>query len=607
MNERGSTVSTQSSFRDAESFSRLHKTPIRTTIETAFYGNNVVRVTDLETIYRLAKDSPGVVELTGMPIHRPQELGLPKESNVLLFNDGTVVGRCAAARRIIGTPGVNTADLATVLREAVYSARRRTLYHGEAIVGLDEDFMVKANILIPSGFENNLLSWLLNFQFLNDEYRARYEKSRPLENDGDIFLFCDPDWTHPDYPMGLAVFSPEQNCAAVLGMRYFGEIKKGTLTLAWGAAARNGYASCHCGLKRYRRDDDAASSFVLAVFGLSGSGKSTITHAKHGGKYDITILHDDALVVNVHSKYAIALEPAYFDKVQDYPIGCEDNKYLLTMQNCGVTVDGEGRRIAVQEDVRNGNGRAVKSRFWSPDRVDRIDEPLSAICWLMKDATIPPILKLTNPSLAATMGATLATKRTSAEHLAPGVDPNALVIESYANPFRTYPLSVDYERFKKLIEDGVDCYILNTGDFMGKKIPPAVTLSLLEGIVDGTAQFAPFGGIPGMETVPLDEFPISFGDGYIVHLYNRMIDRLTFIRSREIEKSGVDRLPADAGDSLRTVAKSIFNMAKDASGIKPVADSNMEIAIRGRRIAEHARKFVSTSKKHMGIGVHRED
>lgn len=590
-------MSTKSCYSDAESFAKLHKTPIRTTIESVFYGNNVVRVPNTEMAYELAKNSPGTIELTGMPIYRTEDLGLPKGSNVLLFNDGAVVGRCAAARRIIGHPGVNTADLATILREAAYRARFRKLYHGEAIVGLDEDFMVKANLLIPEGFENNLLSWMINFQAINEEYKKRYENSREIASDGDIFVFADPEWSHPDYPLGLAVFSPEQNCAAILGMRYFGEIKKGTLTLAWGIAARNGYAACHGGLKRYRTKE-GGRSFVLAVFGLSGSGKSTITHAKHRDKYEITVLHDDALAVNVDGKYAIAMEPAYFDKVQDYPIGCEANKFLVTLQNCGATIDANGKRIVVPEDIRNGNGRAIKSRFWSPDRVDRINEPLSAICWLMKDPTLPPILRLTDPSLAATMGATLATKRTSAERLAPGVDPNLLVIESYANPFRTYPLSMDYKRFKKLIEDGVDCFVLNTGDFMGKKIPPQTTLSLLESIVDGTAKYLSFGGIPGMETIALEDFRIDFSDDvYITQLYNRFIDRLQFIRSRETEKGGMDRLPPDAAESLKNVAKNIFNMAKDSSGIKPVAESNVEIVIRGRRIAEHAKKLVNASRK----------
>ncbi|MCQ2444314.1 MAG: phosphoenolpyruvate carboxykinase (ATP) [Mailhella sp.] len=562
-------MSTQYGYKDPEIFAKLNKTPIRTTIESAFYGNNVEKIDDMHQIYNLAKNSPGTVELTGMPIHRAEELGLPEGANVLLFNDGAVYGRCAAARRIIGQPGVNTDELAGVLREAVYKARQRRFYHVEALVGLDEDFMVKAHLAISEGFENNMLSWMVNFQYFNEEYRKRYAESRLLENDGDIYVFCDPDWTHPDYPLGLALFSPEENCAAVLGMRYFGEIKKGTLTLAWGTAARNGYAACHGGLKRYKRKD--GSSYVLAPFGLSGSGKSTITHAKHDGRYEITVLHDDALAVNVEKKYAIAMEPAYFDKMADYPIGCDDNKYLLTMQNCGVTITDEGKLVAVTQDVRNGNGRAIKSRYWSPNRVDRIDEPLNAICWLMKDPTLPPVLRLTDPALAATMGATLATKRTSAERLAPGVDPNAIVIESYANPFRTYPLAMDYQRFKKLISDGVECYILNTGEFMGKKVTKNDTLGILEALVEGEAKFVPFGGIPGIEVLEWRDFVIDFNDdNYVVNLYNRMLDRLTFIRSRDIDKYGMDMLPADAHEAICSVIEHIHGMAKNPSMLKPI-------------------------------------
>lgn len=541
-------------FTDLESFKDLNSIPVRTTIETAFFGNNVVRVKDLCQAYALAKESPGAVELDGMPVLRPSELGLPEGANVLLFNDGAVFGRCAAARRIVGHPGVSVSDLSAIVREAVYNARTRTYYSAEAVIGLDEDFMVKASIMLPHGFENNLYSWMLNFQNMNAEYLGRYENSRRLPRDGDIKVFADPDWAHPDYPLGLAFFSPEQNCAAILGMRYFGEFKKGTLTLAWGAAARNGYASCHGGLKRYALKNGGREKYVLAVFGLSGSGKSTITHAKHNGKYDVTVLHDDAFIINVKEKYAIALEPAYFDKMQDYPIGCEDNKYLLTLQNCGVVMDARGKKIAVSEDIRNGNGRAVKSRFWSPDRIDRIDEPLNAICWLMKDQTLPPVLKLTGASLAAVMGATLATRRTSAERLAPGVDPDALVIESYANPFRTYPLAVDYIRFRSLFESGVECYILNTGAFMDNKVTPGVTLSGIETIVERRARFVPFGGIPGMEMLEVPGYAADFANwSYKQQIMKRMGDRLAFVKSRESEKGGMDALPPDAAETLQRI------------------------------------------------------
>lgn len=531
---------------------------VRATLTAPFFGNNVKLVKDVKEAYTLAKKSSGTVELTGMPIYKPEKLGLPKGANQLLFNDGTVVGRCSAARKIVGEPGCDLEHLLPIIREAVYLTRDRQMNLSEVVVGLEEDFMIKAHLLIPEGFENVSLSWMLNFQYITNEYKKRYKKSRKM-GEGDIYVFSDPDWTHPEFPYGLTFFDPKHNCAAILGMRYFGEHKKGTLTLAWGAAARNGYASCHGGMKRYNLGKGKdKKSFQAAVFGLSGSGKSTITHARHNDKYNITVLHDDAFIINVEDKYSIALEPAYFDKTQDYPMDCEDNKYIITQQNNGVIAKADGKLYSITEDIRNGNGRAVKSKLWSPNRVDRVDEPINAVFWLMKDPTIPPVIKLSGAALGSAMGATLATKRTSAERLAEGVDPNALVVEPYANPFRIYPLEMDYTRFKKLIEDGVDCYILNTGDFMGKKVKPADTLGIIEAIIEGNAQFTKWGNFSDIEIMYVDGFGADFNNfEYAEEFKKRMQDRINFIKSRETEKAGLDKLPADALEALENVIKQI--------------------------------------------------
>src|SRR5574344_1509489 len=523
----------------------------RATITAPFYGNNVEEIKSVSEAYKLAKDSNGTIELTGMPVYQPEKIGLPQGANKLLFNDGTVVGRCAAARKIVGEPNCDLKYLLPIIREAIYGTRNKLMYKTQVVVGLEEDFMVKAHLLIPEGFENIMYSWMLNFQYINEKYSEMYDKSKSI-NEGDIFVFSDPDWTHPDFPYGLTFFDPEHNCAAILGMRYFGEHKKGTLTLAWGAAARNGYASCHGGMKRYNLEN--RNSFQVAVFGLSGSGKSTITHAKHNNKYDITVLHDDAFIINVHDKYTIALEPAYFDKTQDYPIGCEDNKFILTQQNNGVIQSSDGKTYSVTGDIRNGNGRAVKSKLWSPNRVDRINEPINSVFWLMKDPTIPPVIKLSGASLASAMGATLATKRTSAERLAEGVDPNALVVETYAHPFRVYPLKVDYTRFKQLFEDGVECYILNTGEFMGKKVTPKDTLGVIESIVEGNAKFEQWGNLSDIQIMKLDGFEADLNNSeYKEEFKKRMSDRVNFIKSRETEKNGVDKLPSDALEALERV------------------------------------------------------
>lgn len=540
---------------------------VRATITAPFFGNNVKTIENVKQAYFLAKNSPGTVELTGMPVYKPEKSGLPKGANQLLFNDGETVGRCSAARKIVGEPNCDVDYLLPIIREAVYKTRYKTMYKTQVVVGLEEDFMIKAHLLIPQGYENNLLSWMLNFQYITKKYEKMYKNSRKI-NEGDIYVFSDPDWTHPEFPYGLTFFDPKHNCAAILGMRYFGEHKKGTLTLAWGAAARNGYASCHGGMKRYNFSGNNLGkskdkkSFQAAVFGLSGSGKSTITHAKHNGKYDITVLHDDAFIINVDKKYSIALEPAYFDKTQDYPIGCDDNKYIITQQNNGVIEGKDGKLYSITEDIRNGNGRAVKSKIWSPNRVDRVDEPIDAVFWLMKDPTIPPVIKLSgakeSSSLGSAMGATLATKRTSAERLAEGIDPNALVVEPYANPFRVYPLEMDYVRFKKLFEDGVDCYILNTGDFMGKKITPDTTLGIIEQIIESKACFTKWGNFSDVEIMFIDGYGADLNEfDYAQEFKKRMQDRINFIKSRESEKAGIDKLPTDALEALEKVVSQI--------------------------------------------------
>ena len=533
----------------------------RSIIEAAFYGNNVIKVNTLKEAYELAKNSPGTI-VTDMPVERGEEFGLEKDAKVLLFNDGSITGRYAAARRIAGEPGVDCDKLDKIVMDAIYDTRWKTMYHAEVYIGLDPEFMVKAHLLIPEGEENIMYSWMLNFQYMSDCYNKMYKNSKPIGNEPDIYIFSDPQWVGTDQTdvcdsKCLSYFNTATNCAAILGMKYFGEHKKGTLTIGWAIANRNGYASCHGGQKRYNLDN--GKSYVASVFGLSGSGKSTITHAKHGGKYDVTVLHDDAFIINSETGSSIALEPSYFDKTADYPTYCDDNKYLLTAQNCSATMDEEGKVVLVTEDIRNGNGRAIKSKLWSPNRVDKIEEPVNAIFWIMKDPTIPPIVKLKGAELASVMGATLATKRSSAERLAPGVDPNALVVEPYANPFRTYPLVNDYEKFRNLVADRhVDCYIINTGDFMGKKVQPKDTLGVIEAVVEGKANFKQWGPFEDIEIFEWEGFVPDLNDPeYVAQLKARMLDRVKFVESRDTVKGVFDKLPKEALEALQKFVNAI--------------------------------------------------
>lgn len=499
---------------------------LKTIVETAFYENQVISIKTLEEAYQLASNASGTVILD-MPVIHTKELGLPSYARVLLTNSGAVVGRTAKARRIYGLDSDEDERLLSIVRSAVYQAHSRKFYKADAIVGLDEEFMVRAHLMVPEEEINNLYSWLLNFQILDEEFKNRLKVSKRYDED-DIFVFFDPKWSHPDYPDGLAYFDTNHNCVAILGLNYFGELKKATLTLAWGTAARNGYVSCHGGLKIFQGKEE--NDYVASFFGLSGSGKSTLTHAKHNGKYDIKVLHDDAFIISEKDSSSIALEPAYFDKTNDYPTGHPEQDFFVTVQNCGVTLDDNGRKKLMTEDIRNGNGRTVKSRFATPNRVDHIEKPINAIFWIMKDDSLPPLIKINDPLMAATMGCTLMTKRSSAENIEGSKQ--SLVIEPFANPFRVYPLVEDYQKFRSLFASGVDCYIINTGFYMGNGIPKEVSLDIIEKIVDGNADFKAFGPIEGFEYLALEDYPVHrFDAKYKQLIRSRMQIRLNFLLS----------------------------------------------------------------------------
>ena len=532
--------------------SNPHLSQLKATIEPAFYSNNATEIPTLAEAYELASHAPNTTVLDAF-VANAKDLGLPEDAHILTVVDGSVVGRTAKARRILGNNPAEDAKIIPIIREEIYNSSFKPFIKGTAVVGLDEDFMVKAHITMPKEHINNLYSWLLNFQIFNDQYKRRYDASKQYD-ENDIFIFFDPTWRHPDYPDGLAFFDTKHNCAAILGMSYFGEIKKGTLTLAWATAARNNYVSCHGGLKIFRKE---GASYVASFFGLSGSGKSTLTHAKHDDKYDIEVLHDDAFVISVEDGSSVALEPSYFDKTNDYPAGHREQDYFVTVQNCGVTLDENGRKVLVTEDIRNGNGRTIKSRYSTPNRVDKIQEPIQSIFWIMKDDALPPLVKITDPRLASILGCTLMTKRSTAENTGAGANLDALVIEPYANPFRVYPLVEDYEKFKALFDKGVDCYIINTGDYLGKKVTKEVSLGVIETVVDGKAHFELFGGLPGMEYLPVEGYEVPDMNGeYAELIRDRMQFRLDYLKAFN-DANLEHQIPQDALESIKTIERFI--------------------------------------------------
>ncbi|MBN2289772.1 MAG: phosphoenolpyruvate carboxykinase (ATP) [Candidatus Glassbacteria bacterium] len=460
--------------------------PFRATIQTAFYANNVEHVTQAQS-YEMARRQPGVIELD-LPMYNPESFGIAANSPALLSCDGSVVGRTARARRVMSRTGeAERKKYLSVLREAVFRLGEKECITSTAIGGLTEEFMLKMRFLIPRRHAKNCFDWLTNFQAFEGGMVERYEKSKVLD-EPTILVVVDPEWRHPDYPDGLVIIDDTTSAIAILGLRYFGEMKKGTLTLIWRAAVRQNMVPCHGGI---REDTCNGKSRITANFGLSGSGKSALTNRKGG-----VIIHDDAFVIDLDNDLSMALEPNLFDKTDR---GWSEEMTLSYMNSGVVIVDD--KKIPLLNDVRNQNGRCIKSRDVLGTVADKTGKPHSVV-WLMKDSTLPPIVRLDNTILATAMGATLMTKRTAAENVSPE-EMKKLVFEPFANPFRCHALSTDCELFLKLFRSGTACYVFNTGGFWNNSdsdlidVPKELSLRLQQAIVADEIEFDPLKILPG--------------------------------------------------------------------------------------------------------------
>jgi len=523
--------------------------PWRAIMETALYANSV-RKTNMAELYSLALKQPEVI-MTDQAMYNPGQFGLPADAKVLISQDGGVIGRTARARLLTRTFSKPQSDkMKAILMEAVYQFNKRPGLHLEGIVGLHPDFMVKAHLISPESDAKNMLDWGMNFLPFMKPWSDAYPKSRNL-GEPDIIAFADPDWSNPEYPNGCVIIDEVNNCIAILGLRYFGERKKGTLTIAWTMGVRHNMVACHGGIKKI------GNNKPIAVFGLSGSGKSSITNSlDHDGTLNknekVTVIHDDAFLIDLESDITVALEPSLFDKTDAVKLDDSTLKYFYSAQNVAVTtvqVGGKTKKVMVHEDIRNDNGRCIKSRdmFTNAPSCERP----SMVIWLQKDTSLPPISKVKGSSLAVAMGASLSTLRAKGVENVEAKELDKLVIEPFANPFRVHSLLEDCEQFRKLFKMGCDCYIMNTHAFGLPddlvNIPKELSLNIVTQLMRGNIQWREWRTFHGL-SLPSNGNEFFGADfdkkykpnrslDYINFLRDRMQDRITFLSNkRDIEK-----------------------------------------------------------------------
>jgi len=555
---------------------------IRALAETVANNSNVRKVTVAEA-YELARKQPGVSETDFLIFEDyAKKVGLPKGAKVLNDCHGKIIGRTAKARKFYHRLNVGDKNkVESDLREAIYDMQQQKLIKGEAVIGMDKDLMIKATYVTTESDASNMFNWLTNFaayEIMEEEYMK--SKELPIQ---DIIVIAYNEWDSDDpfyhnvgHPQ-LALVDEKENVIFNFGMRYFGERKKGTLTLAWTSGMRLGMAACHGGIKEIDFTTCKENKYhelgkrSIAFYGLSGTGKSSHTNsADNGGTlpngFGKVVLHDDAFQIDIEEQVCRVWEPSMFDKTDSRQPDHPDWKYCLSLMNHSI-LDIDGVRTPVGLDLRNSNGRALFDRDLLGNWVNKCSFP-KALAWLMKDTILPPVIRFTNKYLAVSMGTALMTKRNRAENVTEE-ELNKLVFEPFANPFRVYELWKDVNAFIKVVEGGAEVYCFNSigywksSDDDLEKIPLKTSLTLQTGILMDQIEWEDWdllngAQIPSKESIEkilpgyYDRYDPNKRENYDEYksvVADRFTQRINFIRESDVNTK--PELLADLLKSLK--------------------------------------------------------
>ncbi len=568
-------------------YTKMNK--IRTVAETLANCDNC-RWADINEIYDLAKIQPNT---TVTDVEMPKnELGLTKERNkVIVSFSGEDSGRSAWARELVPRTSEAEKDIQKLAlrdkyerltREIAYEMMQEKLIKTEVYIGKGEEFMIKTRLVIPEDYAKHALDYVINFIQKTQITEQMYKKSRQYEIlDLNIILYpeyINPEWEFAQCKPATAgkgpnrismIFDVESNTAFLLGARYFGELKKATLSLAWTSAVLNGVGAAIHGSSKtlYVKNNGKEEQKTFITIGLSGSGKSTIGNDPHKNTLDykngerVKLGNDDALVVLFEpmdkNKGTVGLEENLYNKSNDYTPGSFYISTVLTAENVAITTDENGKKIILHEDIRNGNGRVESMRRALEGAVEDVNLPWpDYIALIMKDEVLPPVTMVKDPDLFASLYMSLCTKTTNAENVSIE-DIGKLKMIPGANPFVIYDMNTEARAVERMMTaTGAVGIVLNTGGFyinpeknakeITTKVTKDLTLSIYPKIAKGQIEWEKWADFPGMYIPKKGTFgeefdklftPAKVADrvSYKALLMERIKQRLEFLRGLKLE------------------------------------------------------------------------
>ncbi len=313
----------------------------------------------------------------------------------------------------------------------------------------------------------------------------------------------EPDLTSifvPEWPERLIFVHPEAGVTYILGTDYFGEVKKSFLRMALYVWKKRCGIGFHAGSKvlRVRTAKGNLEDTGFIMFGLSGTGKSTLTIHDHGlqGEERVIIRQDDMVMMD-NAGYCYGTENGFYIKTE----GLDTSQKVLydaatshnaILENVKVTDDGS---VLFDNNELTSNGRCVilRSEVAKTDNRVDLDKANRIIFITRRDDIIPAVAKLNAEQAAAyfMLGESIETSAGDPTHAGESKR------EVGTNPFI---IGREYYEGNKLLEilknnPDMECYLLNTGSVgiegnkPGKKISIKVSTTIMKHLAKGTIKW----------------------------------------------------------------------------------------------------------------------
>ncbi len=337
--------------------------------------------------------------------------------------------------------------------------------------------------------------------YITKEYsRIAYLWNNTLFDPADVE---NPDLTSiyvPEWPERIMIVYPEEGITYILGSDYFGEAKKSFLRKAMYKVKKMGGLGLHAGSKvlRVKDKNENLKDVGFIMFGLSGTGKTTLTIHDHGlsGEEKAIVRQDDVVFMDENG-YCAGSENGFFIKTE----GLDEGQKVLykaaisensIFENVKVTENG---KVDFDDITLTANGRGVvlRKEIANTDNSIDIKKANKIIFITRRNDIVPPVMKLEVSQAVSAFMLGESIETSAGDPTKAGQSKRCVG----TNPFIIGPEGDEGYRLYKILKRNpdIECFILNTGaigakeEFKGEKITIKVSTTIMKEIAKGNVEW----------------------------------------------------------------------------------------------------------------------